>query len=115
MRWQQLYDMAIAIKTDLGMELSPDGALRAPGFVLNTERGWEDLLTISLTTQGRSLGARVKPRSVLGSHHPGGGDVVTFPDLVLTPPSLESPIVVDAKYKGTALKPLRQIASDDLY
>lgn len=114
-RWQQLYDMAIAIKTGLGMELSPDGALRAPGFVLNTERGWEDLLAISLTTQGRGLGARVKPRSVLGSRHPSGGDVVTFPDLVLTPPSLEKPIVVDAKYKGTALKPLRQIASDDLY
>ena len=24
-------------------------------------------------------------------------------------------MVVDAKYKGTAVKPLRQIASDDLY
>ena len=114
-RWQQLYDMAIAIKAGLGMELSPYGALRAPGFVLNTERGWEDLLAISLTTQGRNLVARVKPRSVLGFRYPSGGDVVTFPDLVLTPPSMESPIVVDAKYKGTALNPLRQIASDDLY
>ena len=114
-RWQQLYDMAVAIKTGLGMQLSPDGALRAPGFVLNTVRGWEDLLTLSLKTQGSSLGAREKPRSILGVRYPNGDDVVTRPDLVLNPPSFERPIVVDAKYKGTAVRPLKQVSSEDLY
>ena len=114
-RWQQLYDMAVAIRTGLGMQLSPDGALRAPGFVLNTERGWEDLLTLSLKTQGSSLRAREKPKSILGVRYPSGDDVVTRPDLVLNPPSVELPIVVDAKYKGTAVRPLKQIASEDLY
>lgn len=114
-RWQQLYDMALAIRTGLGMHYSPDGTLRAPGFVLNTERGWEDLLTVSLKTRGTVLRVREKPRSVLGIRYPSGNEVVTRPDLVLNPPSAGRPIVVDAKYKGTAARPLTQIASEDLY
>ncbi len=114
-RWQQLYDMAVAVRNGLGMQLSPDGALKAPGFVLNTERGWEDLLAIALTAQGSGLRAMVKPVSILGTRYPGMRDVVTRPDLVLNPPSVEGPIVVDAKYKGTATRPLKQISSDDLY
>ena len=114
-RWQQLYDLAVAVRTGLGMQLSPDGALRAPGFVLNTERGWEDLLAMSLTTQGGNLRTKVKPASKLGTRLPGMRDVLTYPDLVLNPPSAEGPIVVDAKYKGTAKGPIKQMSSDDLY
>ena len=114
-RWQQLYDLAVAVRSGLGMQLSPDGALKAPGFVLNTERGWEDLLAISLATQGRDLRTRVKPASKLGTRWPGMRDVLTYPDLVLDPPSIEGSVVVDAKYKGTAERPIKQISSDDLY
>ena len=114
-RWQQLYDMAVAVRNGLGMQLSSDGALKAPGFVLNTERGWEDLLAIALTTQGSDLRTMVKPKSILGTRHPSMAEVATYPDLVLNPPSVEGPIVVDAKYKGTVKRPLKQISSDDLY
>ena len=114
-RWQQLYDLAVAVRNGLGMQLSPDGALKAPGFVLNTERGWEDLLAVSLATQGEDLRTRVKPASKLGTRLPGMRDVLTYPDLVLNPPSVEGPIVVDAKYKGTRDRPIKQISSDDLY
>ena len=114
-RWQQLYDLAIAVRTGLGMQLSADGILRVPGFVLNTERGWEDLLAIALTAQGSDLRAVEKPASILGTRYPSMANVVTYPDLVLNPPAVAYPIIVDAKYKGTATSPLKRISSDDLY
>ena len=114
-RWQDLYDLAIAVREGLGMQLGPNGGLRAPGFVLNTERGWEDLLTLAFTSQGSSLGARVKPPGRLGTRYPGSRDVLTYPDVVLNPPSFKEPIVVDAKYKGTATRPVEGIAAADLY
>ena len=114
-RWQRLYNLAIDVRSGLGIRLGPSGALRVPGFVLNTERGWEDLLTLALTSQGNYLRARVKPANRIGIRHPGSRDVFTYPDIVLTPPSLDQPIIVDAKYKGTSSGPVQSISSDDLY
>ena len=114
-RWQHIYDLAIAVQAGLGMQLEQNGGLRAPGFVLNTERGWEDLLSLALTAQGSELGARIKPASKLGTRFPTGRDVLTYPDVVLNPPSFTEPIVIDAKYKGSAAGQVEQIAADDLY
>ena len=114
-RWQYLYDLAIAVRAGLGMQLGPYTELLAPGFILNTERGWEDLLALSLTSQGGILRARVKPASKLGTRNPGTRDVVTYPDFVLNPPSLGGPIVVDAKYKSTEGRTVERISADDLY
>ena len=69
-RWQHLYDLATAVQAGLGLKLGRNGAMRAPGFVLNTERGWEDLLSLALIAQGNELGARVKPASKLGTRYP---------------------------------------------
>ena len=38
-----------------------------------------------------------------------------YPDVVLNPPSFGEPIVVDAKYKGTATKRIERVSADDLY
>ena len=114
-RWQDLYDLAIAVREGLGMRLGAEGVVPSPGFVLNTERGWEDLLTLALTAQGGELQARAKPASKLGTRAAGKRDVFTYPDLVLNPLSYSGPIVVDAKYKGTATKPIESIGNDDLY
>ena len=114
-RWQNLYDLAVAVREGLGMQIRPNGEMRAPGFVLNTERGWEDLLTLALTSQGSRLGAKVKPPSRLGSRYPSSRDVLTYPDVVLNPPSFEEPIIIDAKYKGTATRRVDGIAAADLY
>ena len=70
---------------------------------------------MALTSQGNYLQARVKPASRLGIRHPGLRDVFTYPDVVLTPPSFNQPIIVDAKYKGTSSEPVQSISSDDLY
>lgn len=114
-RWQPLYDLAVAIRSGFGVQLRTEGALRAPSFVLNTERGWEDMLALALTTQGNVLRVRVKPASKLGSRHPGMQDVLTYPDFVLNPPLFGGSIVVDAKYKGTSAKPITRISASDLY
>lgn len=114
-RWQHLYDLAIAVRGGLGMQLGFQTELLAPGFVLNTEKGWEDLLALSLTSQGSVLRARVKPAGKLGTRNPGTRDVVTYPDFVLNPPSLGEPIVVDAKYKSDRGRAVERISTDDLY
>ena len=89
--------------------MRPSGALLAPGFALNTERGWEDLLALALTAQGSDLRARVKPPSRLGVRHPRGRDAICYPDVVLNPPFFGESIVVDAKNKGNRHKaPLKR-------
>ena len=114
-RWQYLYDLAIAVRTGLGMQIGRHSDLLAPGFILNTERGWEDLLGLSLAGQGNILRARLKPASKLGIRNPGTREVLTYPDFVLNPPSLGEPIIVDAKYKSTGGRTVERISADDLY
>ena len=114
-RWQRLYDLAMDVHSGLGIRLGPSGALRVPGFVLNTEKGWEDLLTLALTGQGNLLRAKGKPANRIGIRNPGSRGVFTYPDIVLTPSLLQRSIVVDAKYKGTSATPLNSISTNDLY
>lgn len=114
-RWQHLYDLALAVLDGFGLQLRPDGLLQGPGFMLNTERGWEDLISFAMTAQGSQLRARLKPPSTLGTRRRGAQAVLTYPDIVLHPASSAEPIVVDAKYKGSAVTPLRQVSSGDLY
>ena len=114
-RWQYLYDLAIAVRAGFGMQLGTNTELLAPGFILNTERGWEDLLALALTSQGGILRAKVKPGSKLDTRNPGTRDVVTHPDFVLNPPSLGRSIVVDAKYKSTEGRAVERISASDLY
>ena len=97
------------------MQLGSRTELLAPGFILNTEKGWEDLLALSLTSQGSVLRTRVKPASKLGTRNPGMREVLTYPDFVLNPPSLGEPIVVDAKYKSAEGRRVERISADDLY
>ena len=114
-RWQPLYELSLAVREGLGLQFRTNGGVLAPGFVLNTERGWEDLLTMALIAQGSNLRARAKPASKLGIRSPSMSDVVTYPDVVLTPARFQEPIVVDAKYKGTAGRVADRVSNDDLY
>ena len=114
-RWQELYDLAIAVEAGLGMQIRSDGSLRAPSFVLNTVRGWEHLLQLAFATQGRDLRAKKQSRIALGTRYPRMNHVYTTPDFILNPPALGEPVIVDAKYKGTYLEPVKTIDSNDLY
>lgn len=115
--WQELYDLARDILAGHGLHLAPGGGLHAPGFVLNTERCWEDTLALALVTRGGPLGARVKPRLRLGERRGSGVPETVFatPDLVLAPPSLTERIVVDAKYKGGSHPPIASMDRSDVY
>ena len=119
-RWQDLYSLAHDVLAGHGMELAPEGALRAPGFLLNTERCWEDLIALALVTRGGQLRAQVKPRLTLGTRYLGNGAVEgrrvsATPDVVLNPPLPAGAIVIDAKYKGSSLNPTKTIDRDDLF
>ena len=116
-RWQELYDLAKDVLAGHGMRLVPKGASRAPGFLLDTERCWEDLLALGLTGRGTEVRATVKPRLVLGVGYQGPESQTEHatPDFVLYSDSLSEPIVVDAKYKGTSDHPIARIDRADLY
>ena len=98
--WQYLYDLAVAVGEGYGLRLGGDGNLRAPGFVLNTVQGWEDLLGLGFRSQGGTLAVRTQRRLTLGTRGQDGEPVVVRPDFVLEPPSLGRAFVVDAKYKN---------------
>ena len=117
--WQELYDLARDVLAGHGMQLESTGRRRAPGFVLNTERCWEDVLALALMTRRDSLGTKVKPRLTLGERFRGDSPrspeaVSATPDILLDPPSLRR-IVVDAKYKGSAQLPITAIDRADVY
>ena len=119
-RWQELYDLSRDVLAGHGMHLAPGGSLRAPGFLLNTERCWEDLIALALATRSGRLGVEIKPRLTLGARYRGSAptraeDVSATPDILLDPPEFPGRIVVDAKYKGNSLNPIESIVRADLY
>ena len=107
-RWQELYDLARDVLAGHGMQLASGGTRRAPGFLLlKTEQCWEDLLVLALRTRGGMLGAQAKPKLELGTRNQGkepdsSKTIFATPDALLSPPSLQGKIVVDAKYKDNS-------------
>ena len=118
-RWQDLYDLALDILTGHDSLLLSDGMLRAPGFLLNTQRSWEEILGLALMTRAGLLGTKIKPKLVLGQRtraiNSAASKALAEPDILLNPPSLSSTVVVDAKYKGRVMEPLTLISRADLY
>ena len=119
-RWQALYDFSQDVLAGHGMELAPGGPVLAPGYLLNTERVWEEMLIRALCTKGEALGSEEKPTLTLGERYRGSSRVnpervIATPDLVLAPPGCRTRIVVDAKYKGSATDPKTVIDRGDLY
>ena len=102
-RWQELYDLALDVLAGHGTQLKPAGLLRAPGFLLNTERCWEDILGLALMAQSNLLRAEITPRRLLGKRITPHKieDIYATPDITVDSPSLPAQIVVDAKYKGS--------------
>ena len=118
-RWQELYDLARDVLQGHGMQLEPNGGRRAPGFIVKTEKGWEELLRLAFATQRGALQPEAHTEKRVGTRHRPGGTgrpaVNIKPDYVLNPPSFGQPLIVDAKYKGSPTKGTGTIASADLY
>jgi len=120
--WQPTVDLAVDVLNGFGLSLEKGGA-RAPGFVLDTWRVWEDLLTLALRAElggktvsaqrGLQLGTRTRMVS-------GTADAVrpvnVTPDLRIDGASLGmGDLLVDAKYKGRVDQGRQRIAESDVY
>lgn len=120
--WQSTVDLAVDVLKGFGLSLESGGSY-APGFVLDTWRVWEDLLTLALRAElggktvdaqrGLQLGTRT--RLVAGSADSSRRVSVT-PDLRIDGSSLGvSDLLVDAKYKGRVDQGKQRVSEADVY
>lgn len=121
-RWQSTYDLALDVLRGFGLTFNGGSAL-APGFVLDTWRVWEDLVTIAMRSmlggqaaiaqQGFVLGSR---RRMVGAAWSLDRNVIVKPDLTLDGSAHGfGALLVDAKYKGRLEKGKQRIVESDLY
>lgn len=115
--WQPVLDLSIDIITGIGAGLRP-GERRGPGFVVNTWRVWQDLLTIAARVHYGQSGALAEKSKVLGRRKDertgASRDVVVYPDLRIEQKTAPN-FIVDAKYKGRAGRSDFRIAESDIY
>jgi hypothetical protein len=120
--WQTTFELALDILKGFGVTYDSGRAL-APGFVVNTWRVWEDLVTISLRA---SLGGKTVVPQVgfqLGYRQRRSqntwGDrraLEVTPDLkVYGAGAGFSDILIDAKYKGRLNSGKQRVAEADVY
>lgn len=117
-RWQSLHDLAIEVLRGFGVVYDA-ASLRAPGFVVETWRVWEDVLTLALR-QFWGVGAvHIQPRAVLGERttfdangNSSSSEAKVKPDIAVRH---GSGLIVDAKYKGNFGDTRSSISKADLY
>lgn len=117
-RWQSLHDLAVDVLRGFGLTYGAT-TFRAPGFVMDTWRAWEDLLTVALRLSWGSRNVDAQRPAVLGvrrSVEASGKSVSRIvsvrPDLVI---KQGSGLVIDAKYKGRVGEDRNRISEADLY
>jgi hypothetical protein len=121
-RWQSTYDLSIDVLRGLGLSYLTGYSL-APGYIADTWRIWEDLVTLALRTafggtvvvaqRGFLLGQRSRFQN--GGQVDEGGMFVK-PDVAVSLKSEDSPpFLVDAKYKGRSDKGPKRISEADTY
>jgi len=116
-KWSNIYELAVDVLDGFGMSYSPK-KLQAPGFVVDTWKIWEDLVTLALRAEigsslvfsqkSERLGTRKSNRNGIGNV----GSVWVVPDMKIGGALGQ---VVDAKYKGRAGEQRIRIAESDLY
>jgi len=117
-RWQSLHDLAIDVLRGFGVAYN-SAMVRAPGFIFETWRVWEDLITISFRL-GWGTGNVVAQRHFhLGIRTsfpfngvPLGRSAWVKPDIVV---SGCVGLIADAKYKGRVGDERNRISEEDLY
>lgn len=115
--WQPLLDLSIDVISGIGAGLQP-GDRRGPGFVVNTWRVWQDVLTLATRTHFGGASIHAERRSVLGSRFDQRGsrarDLVVRPDIYISNAE-PGPFIVDAKYKGRVGRGDFRIGEADVY
>lgn len=116
--WKPLHELAVDVLGGLGLHYK-QGQAHAPGYLVDTWRVWEDLLTVAARLgfgrsaiapqQGYPLGTKTKINTGAVS------TLSVYPDCVIEPVGTQPRILLDAKYKGHVEKGRLRIAEADIY
>lgn len=116
--WKPLHDLSVDVLGGLGLSYK-QGQAHAPGYLVNTWRVWEDLLTVAarlsfgrsavVPQQGYPLGTKIRMRTGALSK------LSVYPDCVIEQEGTRPRMLLDAKYKGHVEKGQLRISETDIY
>lgn len=116
--WKPLHELSIDVLRGLGLSYK-QGQAYAPGYLVNTWRVWEDLLTMAtrlgfghnavVPQMGYSLGTKTKTSTGVVSK------LAVYPDCVIESDGTRPRILLDAKYKGHVERGHLRISEADIY
>lgn len=116
--WKPLHELSIDVLGGLGLNYK-QGQAHAPGYLVDTWRVWEDLLTVAarlgfgrntvVPQRGYPLGTKTKISSGAVNK------LSVYPDCVIEPEGTRPRMLLDAKYKGHVEKGQLRISEADIY
>jgi len=116
--WKPLHELSIDVLGGLGLNYK-QGQAHAPGYLVDTWRVWEDLLTAAarlgfgrnavVPQRGYPLGTKTKISTGAVSR------LAVYPDCVIESDGIRPRMLLDAKYKGHVEKGQLRISEADLY
>ncbi len=116
--WKPLHELSIDVLGGLGLNYK-QGQAHAPGYLVDTWRVWEDLLTVAarlgfgrnavVPQRGYPLGTKTKISTGTVSK------LSVYPDCVIEPEGTRPRMLLDAKYKGHVEKGQLRISEADIY
>lgn len=116
--WKPLHELSIDVLGGLGLNYK-QGQAHAPGYLVDTWRVWEDLLTVAarlgfgrnavVPQRGYPLGTKTKISTGAVSK------LSVYPDCVIEPDNTRPRILLDAKYKGHVERGQLRISEADIY
>lgn len=116
--WKPLHELSIDVLGGLGLNYK-QGQAHAPGYLVDTWRVWEDLLTVAarlgfrrsavLPQKGFPLGTRTKISTGAVSK------LSVYPDCVIESDGTRPRMLLDAKYKGHVEKGQLRVSESDIY
>lgn len=120
--WRGTYDLAHDVQRGLGLNYG-DGHSLAPGFIVDTWRVWEDLVTVALRSAFGGTVVTAQRPFTLGHRTRSSDDgsvtltpVQVKPDVsILLKEEGKPPFLLDAKYKGRIEHGLQHVSEADTY
>ncbi|HEY1396751.1 5-methylcytosine restriction system specificity protein McrC [Roseateles sp.] len=116
--WKPLHELSIDVLGGLGLNYK-QGQAHAPGYLVDTWRVWEDLLTVAarlgfgrnavVPQRGYPLGTKTKTSTGAVSK------LSVYPDCVIEPEGVRPRMLLDAKYKSHVEKGQLRISEADIY
>lgn len=116
--WKPLHELSLDVLGGLGLNYK-QGQAHAPGYLVDTWRVWEDLLTVAarlgfgrnavVPQRGYPLGIKTKISTGAVSK------LSVYPDCVIESDGTRPRMLLDAKYKGHVEKGQLRISEADIY